>query len=165
MCVEGNPSTLAYIHRTRACEMVPTCVTQFDGSRRMFVMRGKTGRIEGMKGSLNNTQDSAEFRLKMPCLSLQAMFDRRNIQVLDYLSLDVDGHELEVLKGLDHKKSRVNVLTVSTMEETLSHIQSYLEAVGYIRHIPDLDAYSLKTGLLRNDAIFVHRTVTWGKPV
>lgn len=166
LCIEGNPTTLAYIHRTRACEVVPTCVTQFDGSRRVFVMEGKTGRIEGMKGSINGSAGEDEgFKIKMPCLSLVALFERRNINVLDYLSLDVDGHELEVLKGLDHKKYRVNVLTVSTMDETLNHIQRYLEAVGYVRHIPDLDEHSQKTGLLRNDAIFVHRTVNWGKPV
>lgn len=164
ICVEGSPNTLAYIHRARSCEVVPTCVTQHDGARRAFVLKGATG---GELEDETDTNRSAEqgISLKIPCLSLQAIFNRRNVTKLDFLSLDVDGHELDVLKGIDFKQSIVNVMTVSTMDETLSHIQAYLEAYGYVRHMPDLDSESNHTGLLRNDAIFLHGSVRWGHPV
>lgn len=165
ICVEGSPNTLAYIHRARSCEVVPTCVAQHDGARRVFALRGAVGGKLGDESMNNGSMELPTYSLKIPCLSIQAIFDRRNVRVLDFLSLDVDGHELDVLKGIDHKRSRVNVMTVATMDETLPHIQAYLEAYGYVRHIPDLDAQSNHSGLLRNDAIFVHRSVRWGHPI
>ncbi|KAB7887412.1 hypothetical protein GBG19_10665 [Poseidonibacter ostreae] len=32
--------------------------------------------------------------------------------LIDYLSLDVEGHELNVLKGIDFNNVRINVLTI-----------------------------------------------------
>jgi FkbM family methyltransferase len=43
---------------------------------------------------------------------LQSILDQENIVNIDYLSLDVEGHELQVLKGIDFKKIRINVLTI-----------------------------------------------------
>jgi hypothetical protein len=37
---------------------------------------------------------------------------QENITHIDYLSLDVEGHELNVLKGIDFEKVRINVLTI-----------------------------------------------------
>lgn len=40
------------------------------------------------------------------------ILEEENIKHIDYLSLDVEGHELNVLKGIDFNKVRINVLTI-----------------------------------------------------
>ncbi len=48
---------------------------------------------------------------------------------IDLLSLDVEGGELEVLKGIDHKKYRFSVICVEARNFEI--IRNYLESVGY----------------------------------
>lgn len=165
VCVEGNPETLSAIHRARSCELVPTCVTEVDGTYLNFLMNGESGGIEDSNKNKDKPTERTVHTLRLRCMSLQVIFDRRNIKKLDYLSLDVEGHELEVLKGLDHTRSIINVMTIESTPESLPPIQKYLEGVGYVRHIPDLDERSTRTALLRDDAVFLHKDVVWGKPV
>lgn len=53
--------------------------------------------------------------------------------VIDFFSLDVEGYELEVLKGIDFNKYSFKhlLIEVNTRNYTLSDIVSYLEPHGY----------------------------------
>jgi hypothetical protein len=48
------------------------------------------------------------------------------------LSLDVEGGEIEVLKGVDHEKYRFKWILVESRDE--KRISEYLEAQGYSFH-------------------------------
>jgi len=52
--------------------------------------------------------------------------------VVDLLSLDVEGGEIEVLKGVDHEKYRFKWILVESRDE--KRISEYLEAQGYSFH-------------------------------
>jgi len=43
---------------------------------------------------------------------LKEVFEKENITHIDYMSIDVEGHELNVLRGIDFEKVRINVLTI-----------------------------------------------------
>jgi FkbM family methyltransferase len=49
--------------------------------------------------------------------------------VVDFLSLDVEGVELEVLKGVDHKAFRFRYMLVECRD--IERLRSYLEPLGY----------------------------------
>jgi FkbM family methyltransferase len=49
--------------------------------------------------------------------------------VIDFLSLDVEGAELEVLKGVDHKAFKFRYMLVECRD--IGRLQSYLEPLGY----------------------------------
>lgn len=164
MCVEANPDTLAYIHRERSCELVPTCLTEHDNVQLSFLMMADAGGIEDTNKNKEAYKGDLH-RIRLPCMSMQRMLERRNVTIVDYFSLDVEGHELQVLKGIDHSKTIINTMTIETTPESLKALEAYLEPLGYVRHKPDLDKDSIHTGLLRRDAIFLHKSVQWGKPV
>lgn len=43
---------------------------------------------------------------------LKEVFENENITHIDYMSIDVEGHELNVLKGIDFSKVKINILTI-----------------------------------------------------
>lgn len=163
LCVEANPETHVWIHRMRSCELVPTCVGRYDGERVKFLLHGDAGGVEDTNKNKDEWKEPAKSTYLI-CMSMDVMMKRRNIIKLDYLSLDVEGHELEVLRGINWNDTIINTMTIETTDDNLTPIQEFLESQGYVRHIPDLDEYSRKTGLLRRDAIFLHNKVQWGKP-
>ena len=60
-------------------------------------------------------------------------------KMIDLLSLDVEGAELEVLKGLDHSKYRFSFICVESRD--LNEMKNYLEALSYrlIKSLSDHD--------------------------
>jgi len=64
---------------------------------------------------------------------------------IDFLSLDVEGAELEVLNGLDFKKYRPRYVLIETWEQTYKEVVSKMESEGY----EWIDTYT------HNDYLFV----------
>lgn len=163
LCVEANPVTHVQIHRVRSCELVPTCVSRTDGEHVSFLLKDDAGGIEHTNKNKLEWKTPAQ-KVNLVCMSLERMLTRRSITRLDYLSLDVEGHELEVLKGVNWNRTAINSMTIETTEESLPGIEGYLKSVGYKRHFPIIDEYHTRLGLLRRDAIFLRNDVVWGKP-
>lgn len=57
------------------------------------------------------------------------LLDARAPKLIDFLSLDVEGAELEVLKGLDHQAFRFKYILVECRDFT--RLSAYLEKQGY----------------------------------
>ncbi|MDY0117345.1 MAG: FkbM family methyltransferase [Sulfurimonadaceae bacterium] len=83
---------------------------------------------------------------------LQDIVEQENIKVIDYLSLDVEGHELNVLQGIDFDKVRINVLTIENNPP--SHI---LYGDTNIRDLMIKNDYVLWGRIIGLDDIYVHK--------
>eukprot|EP00177_Eucheuma_denticulatum_P004076 GFKZ01007382.1.p1 GENE.GFKZ01007382.1~~GFKZ01007382.1.p1 ORF type:complete len:299 (+),score=41.99 GFKZ01007382.1:202-1098(+) len=167
LCVEAHPQYLGAIHRWRNCALVPMCVSDKDGRKVEFALdRGLSGVVETNKNKprwerLGTRVES----IKMACSTMKVEMERYGVKVVDYLSLDVEGHELNVLKGIDWDNVKINVMTVEAQGDRLRQVEEFLKGKGYLRHVPDLSAQSKRTRSLSEDAVFLHSTVEFGKPV
>lgn len=66
----------------------------------------------------------------MPACTLSSILDGiDNIPEIDFFSLDVEGYELEVLKGLDFSKYRPKYILVETSK--FNEIDEYLTKNNY----------------------------------
>jgi FkbM family methyltransferase len=89
--------------------------------------------------------------VSVPCYRIDKVLDEAGIDTVDYLSIDVEGAELEVLQGIDFSRIRVNVIGVERSQ-------------GFPRvHRLLIDAGFEYYGLLFFDEIYVHRAprFTW----
>lgn len=161
VCVEANPNYHDKLYRMRSCQLVPTCVGSKEGQGVRFNLRGG---VSGIVGKTYRHGKDAMHLISRRCTMMKIILARNGITQVDFLSLDVEGHELEVLKGFDWDKVIVNVMSIETSETSLVQIEKYLTSKGYIRHIPDLNENSKKNGRIRDDAVFVHPSVEFGKP-
>jgi FkbM family methyltransferase len=69
-------------------------------------------------------------RFEAPAITLDRALDIVGApKQIDFFSLDVEGAEIEVLKGVDFGKYQFGLICVET--ETLSNVRKYLEDKGY----------------------------------
>ena len=81
----------------------------------------------------------------VPCYRLDTVLKDRGVKVVDYLSIDVEGAELEMLRGIDFEQVQVNVISIEHNHE-FSEVYDLLTTSGF--------EYQ---GLLFFDEIFVHK--------
>jgi FkbM family methyltransferase len=81
----------------------------------------------------------------VPCHRIDTVLNDSGVKIVDYLSIDVEGAELDVLCGIDFERVQVNVIGVEHNHE-FSEVYDLLTTSGFEYH-----------GLLFFDEIFVHK--------
>lgn len=167
ICVEGNHHYFEAIYSWRSCALVPTCVSSKEGSTVKFaMMEGIGGVIDSNFKSTTRVQNPTE-RIETKRLvytRMEKVLHRYKVDVIDYMSLDVEGHEMEVLRGFNLNQTVIKVMTVEGSSEGLLAIERYVGGFGYIRHYPPKDVSEKYPNIIEEDAIFLHPTVTFGQP-
>lgn len=64
--------------------------------------------------------------------SLQSLIDDTGFNEIDFLSLDVEGYELEVLKGIDFEKQSINFVLIEVYEIDKNNIFDFMFKNNYI---------------------------------
>lgn len=169
VCVEANPGYFERLMRMRGCSLIPSCAAERAGATVDFMLNAELGGVMGETNKhANQIKEGAMADkpvIKMRCVALKSVLSRARVRLIDFFSLDVEGHELNVLRGIDWDAVRINVIVVEVTQEKLEAMQQFLEEKGYVRHWPDYNERSKKYGLLWEDAIFHRKDVEWGVPV
>jgi len=76
-----------------------------------------------------------QFELEVPARTMTSILDECNVKDIDFMSLDVEGYELNVLKGLDLNKYHPNFILVETenkkmFDEYLKEHFIFVEKLG-----------------------------------
>jgi FkbM family methyltransferase len=67
----------------------------------------------------------------VPALTLNSILDSNNCTNIDFLSLDAEGYELEILKGLNLNKYRPKYMLIEIYNNEYNLIENYLSGNGY----------------------------------
>lgn len=83
---------------------------------------------------------------------LKNVLKENDINYINYMSIDVEGHELNVLKGIDFKSVKIDVLTIEN-----NSICCHIYGDDKIRNIMFENDYLLWGRIIGLDDIFVHK--------
>eukprot|EP01084_Bolivina_argentea_P087280 157646_1 len=108
-----------------------------------FMSKDGSG-LAGLKGY--NKLGGIGKQMNMTCITLQKVFDDRNIKHVDYISLDIEGSELEALKSIDFSKTAIDIFTI---EMNNPQVNKFMKTHGYIHKMQ-----------LHEDGVFIHETAT-----
>ena len=138
LCFEPGPQHHARVQALRSCQLVPTCIS----NRPNTTVRFATGSNKNTGGdahlvntpySANPANVSAGF-LSLRCTTMAAALADAQITHVDFLSLDLEGHELPALLSLDFAKTTVDIIIV----EDKSVWRSSPERSGGTRSVREL---------------------------
>jgi len=115
MCVEPNPSYHMGISQMRSCILEKTCVNE-NGTVVSFEMDMSRGHIKGRR--LTGAKTLHCSRLDA-LLRKQAVQHALRLEHIHFLSLDIEGAELDALRSVDWTTTTIDVMTVENAMDTL----------------------------------------------
>jgi FkbM family methyltransferase len=115
-----------------------------DGQTDFYLNKGYTEMLSGIKDTFdprhfqrlqneNNWMGSSTEIIKVNTKKLETIFDENNILHVNYLSIDVEGGELEVLKSINFDKVFIDVIEFESNHDDVGiKIANYLEDKNYV---------------------------------
>lgn len=103
--------------------------------------------------------------VNLTCTVLEKELKQRQKLNIDYLSLDLEGHELKALKGINWNATNIAVISLEAVDD--SPVAHFLLEKGYVRHHPtacDPGILHMDTRCVTGDEIYLHADVEFGNP-
>ncbi len=134
LLVEADPATFERLVAARRSPAENVACADYHGTLPFRVMpvqgwSGLTGFLRELEpDELERLRESGESHtIMVPCLPLQDLLDRHGIERVDFLSLDVEGAELSVLRSIDWERTVIRVITVEANRSDLTLTRFLLE--------------------------------------
>ncbi|CAN8068221.1 unnamed protein product [Agarophyton chilense] len=134
VCVEANEKYWGELHNARHCKVVEKCVSDKERTVNFSLTDAYGGVVsaDGV-GGVNGTKHQQESKFKgrfrgiksMKCSTLGKEVQKKHVH---FWSLDVEGHEIEVLRGFDWEKTSVDVIVT---ENRGKEVKAILSGRGY----------------------------------
>lgn len=137
LLVEPIPSLVEEIRKHRACTVVNCAASSREGEATFFVAES----VEAISG-LDLTPERAEWirqsggtikEITVRTATLDSLLAEAGFGELDFVTIDVEGHELSVLEGFDLERyqPRIVILEDNTIEGDAS-VSSHMADHGYV---------------------------------
>ena len=135
LCIEPENQYHEKLRATRSCILIPECLSSKKESL-MMLHDGVMSAVQGPSPS-GGTQ----------CDSLQAIMSRYNRTGIDLWSLDVEGHELNILENMNFSAVNVRVALVEVVNSCTRFIDILFNDNGYFKYQQlAIDALYIKRG-------------------
>ena len=155
LCIEPNPDAFVQLKACRETTCANVAISKHTGLVPFVKLSGSAAQLSGIEGKLKeekvsravDTKRSVKSAFDVPSARLDDLLADFGIARVDFLSVDVEGSELEVLQTLDF--SAVNVTVISVENSRCDNaIDLFLRSKGFV--------LSLTIG--REEEIFTHKT-------
>lgn len=141
ICIEPHPDVFPKLQQNRNCKLINCCVSEINDEIEFLVLAGYTEMLSGILSKydpkhierINNELSyygGVSTVVNVQSRTLTSILDEHNITSVDYLSVDVEGSELSVLKSLDLNKCNVHIISVENAGYS-NNVREYLEKNGY----------------------------------
>lgn len=144
ICIEANPNLYQILSGNRKCACVNALIGE-DNKLVEFISDGVYGRVNS---SEENTKLLKTVELKP--IPLGEVFEQEGApKVIDYLSLDVEGYEDQVLINFPFDKY---IFLCMSIERPSHQLRALLSDNGYflVQEVPFLDVFYVHKSILRN---------------
>ena len=141
IAIEPIPSVFEKLRKNRTCDVVNGCVTPSPGKATFLEVAGGTNMLSTLaihnvgltaRRLRNNAKRSnaSIVEIEVDCFTLNSLTEKFGISEIDFLSIDTEGGELEILKSIDFDRTPVKVLSVEN-NFFKNSIREYMEQNGF----------------------------------
>jgi FkbM family methyltransferase len=116
-CVQNRPKSICKQYACVSSDYVhPFVWGDFDG---------------GMMSSIDGERTGKTKHISVKATTLETLLNELNPSQIDFLSLDVEGNELDVLKGINLQKHRPSYILVEVYNQEFESVISFLSSQDY----------------------------------
>jgi len=121
ICIEPTPLFYKKLCQNRKAITMQCCAYDRNVEKEFMAISGKGEMLSGLVDKYNiyhtdrinkETVNSDKNIIDVRCIPLKRIFNDFDITVVDYLSIDTEGSEINVLRGIDFEKVHINVISV-----------------------------------------------------
>jgi len=147
---EPNPVWHKRLNERRNCQISHKCVHWTTGEHVGFEMTDERPELSRLEGVVpddvheRNGNRSVKTTIDVETISLNDLLDSHDApDMIDYLSIDTEGSEYEILEAFDFKKRRIRFVTVEHAGETAKRerIRALMLQNGYAHWHPELSRW------------------------
>ncbi len=142
IAIEPIPSIFEKLSENRVCHKVNGCITPEPGKAKFLELVGGPNMLSTLaihnsgltarRLRTNARRHNATIEeIEVECFRLEDLTERFGIKGIDFLSVDTEGGELDILKSIDFEKTPVGVISVENNYFS-SSIRRYLEGCGFL---------------------------------
>ena len=132
ICVEPQKKYWRDLNKNRDCIKLNNLLYSKEGLELEF---SEAGALGGITSHIDkHLEAKKENQVKLKTETLNNILEKYDApEYIDYLSLDTEGSELEILKGIDLNKYKIGYLNIehNFVEPRRTEIKNYLENRGY----------------------------------
>lgn len=152
ICIEPLPFAFERLIKNRSCICINGCIANFNGKAPFLKIANSdtnnywpqtlSGLIEkydpyqlALAEFVAREQSATMEIIETSCLILNDLLEKNNITHIDYLSLDTEGGELEILKSIDFDRFDIDIIDaennfINGKQDT--QVQEFLLSKGFI---------------------------------
>ena len=156
ICVEPQDQNFLLLEKNRKCIKLHGCIFDVEGNLKFLKVHGPSEMLSGILSSYDKRhlerakKEVALLGSKIEIIKIKTFLFNKvckkyNIKHIDFLSIDTEGSEENIIKSIDFNAINIMVIAVEN-NYNKNNIQKYLESYGYVLH---------KT--LVEDTIFIKR--------
>ncbi|MDN3506587.1 MAG: FkbM family methyltransferase [Simkaniaceae bacterium] len=161
ICIEPLPEVFVQLERNRTCKCIEGCIGPNNTKAPFLHVQGPSEMLSGLVENyvpehLQRIEEEIDLygggkeEILVDSYNLNGLLFAEGIDHVDFLSLDTEGGELQILQSIDFDQVQIDVITVEN---------NYAD--------PEFAAFMLSRGYrlyhtLMHDQIFVHRSLIIG---
>lgn len=157
ICIEPHPESFAKLVATRKCLCLPVAISQTKGTLQFTKIDGPASALSGLSQSYDprhverigrelETKGGVKTEIEVQSEPLSSIFTRNNVKEVHYLSIDVEGAELEVLKSINFDDVFIHIIDVeNNYPDSFGEVRKFLASKGFTKSFP-----------IMFDEVFVH---------
>jgi len=160
ICIEPLPNKFKELVSCRNCKCINACVSKDEGNVKFFEVNGAPAMLSGIVRNydprhlerLNREieRDGGSCNVvEVSSMNINNILRQNNLTKIDYLSLDTEGSELEILKSIDFDSFYINAISVENNYSD-PNFKIFLESKGF----------NYLTTLGNQDEIYVNSKLT-----
>jgi len=144
ICIEPNPKVFEKLQQNRKAKCIMGCAYDQETEIDFLLIEGYSEMLSGINKEYNDqhrqrideeikSQGGIATTIKSKCFRLESIFDENKIIFADYITIDTEGSELNVLKGIDFQKIVFCIIDVEiNYKEDEKKITDFLREKNYI---------------------------------
>lgn len=145
ICVEPHMVQYNKLIKNRNCKTYNCCIGNTDTTKEFWEIQGSIASLSGLKETYDsrhiervNSEVSAAndiiIKKDIQVKRLSTIMNENSITHVDYLSIDVEGAELQVLEGIDFDNHYINIISLednSYADKTTESLKEFLLNKNY----------------------------------